>query len=41
MIKIFVIFRGTPQAIKLTQTFGGDFFFSAAWVSVTFTYFDP
>lgn len=27
MIKIFVIFRGTPQAIKLTQTFGGDFFF--------------
>ena len=36
MIKIFVIFRGTPQAIKLTQTFG-----SAGWVSVTFTYFDP
>ena len=30
MIKIFLIFRGNPQAIKLTQTFGGDLFFQLA-----------
>lgn len=40
MIKIFVIFRRIPQAIKLTQTFGGDIF-SAGWVIVTLTYLDP
>ena len=28
MIKIFMIFRRIPQAIKPTQTFGGDIFFS-------------
>lgn len=28
MIKIFMIFRRMPQAIKPTQTFGGDIFFS-------------
>jgi len=37
MIKIFVIFRRIPQAIKPTQTFGGDIF-SAGWVIVTLTY---